>query len=613
MAPSRIIVVIALLLAGAAVGVAGMLSSDIDQKRVELDLTYSTDTGDLSPDMVFAHAAMGSFRGIAINVLWQRAQSLKQEGNYYPAMQIEEWIGTLMPRFPKVWEYSSWNMAYNISVSQQTPRERWRWVSAGIDLLREKGIPANPESLPLYRQLGWILLHKVGEFQDRENQYYKLQIARQFDAILGEPPLGATVDEHIQWLRDSFDGPETLDAYLAGDATLASDDAEADRALRQQLWTWLTVEQDRELTLETLIDINERRLRWPDWAEQPQIDALLTLGRNRVVRERFRMDPAYMATVAEAFGPLDYRHSAPHAIYWTQLGLDRVATGDRVEEADIGAINTRRNFFMALQQLMRSGRIVFEPAVAEGAEPYFNRMPDPRFVFAYKDYYEKLVEESEDPEAREAFKEAFQYGSRNFMDLAIAQAWSLGYEDLARELYDEQRSAVVGTRFAPRYDPPLVEFVLANVRESIDTPDNARWWIVSNIQRAIEYGVMNNEPEAGARHMRLATEAWNHYRELNPNPNDPLYKEIKSMEQMVRDTTRALLLSPIDPVAKIRLWRFSSEEVKQNLWPELNGRLRFEAREAGLDPDVAYPAPEGMVPTPLPPPQAGQQAAARAN
>src|SRR5262249_44510148 len=120
--------------------------------------------------------AMGAFRGLFVNMLWIRANNLKEAGRYYEAMDPASTITKLQPRFPQVWAFHAWNMAYNISVTTQTPQERWQWVQSGIRLLRDQGIPANPNDLTLHRELAWIYLHKIQGFMDDANPYYKRQV-----------------------------------------------------------------------------------------------------------------------------------------------------------------------------------------------------------------------------------------------------------------------------------------------------------------------------------------------------------------------------------------------------------------------------------------------------
>lgn len=114
---------------------------------------------------------MGAFRGIFVNWLWFRANEMKEKGQYYEAMELARAITTLQPRFPQVWVFHVWNMAYNISVATNTPEERWQWVNAGVRLLRKDGIRANPNDMLLHKELAWIFLHKIVGITDDANQY----------------------------------------------------------------------------------------------------------------------------------------------------------------------------------------------------------------------------------------------------------------------------------------------------------------------------------------------------------------------------------------------------------------------------------------------------------
>ena len=98
---------------------------------------------ELPPEYAWVTAAGGTFRGIAADILWARAEKLKEEGKYYELHQLAKWICTLEPRFGQVWQFQAWNMSYNISVAMHTADERWHWVYNGIRLLRDEGIPNN--------------------------------------------------------------------------------------------------------------------------------------------------------------------------------------------------------------------------------------------------------------------------------------------------------------------------------------------------------------------------------------------------------------------------------------------------------------------------------------
>ncbi|MCG8507810.1 MAG: hypothetical protein MI741_01150, partial [Rhodospirillales bacterium] len=175
-----------IVLASCLVGSAALVPAINTMRRKE-QISVKTELGKgTPPKYVIAATAAGSFRGLAANILWYRCEMLKREGKFFEAYALADWICTLQPRFPHVWSFHAWNMAYNISVETSTPEERWHWVNRGIRLLREEGIPNNPDAVRLYRELGWILFHKVGQFSDDMHWYYKREMAREWQEVLGD-------------------------------------------------------------------------------------------------------------------------------------------------------------------------------------------------------------------------------------------------------------------------------------------------------------------------------------------------------------------------------------------------------------------------------------------
>src|SRR5687768_320479 len=122
---------VALLVMVASLAVSGVLAVELTASGGRSKLTYADAVEDGQPPQVAAGIAMGAFRGLFVNILWIRANDLKEDGRFHEAIDLAKAITTLQPRFPQVWVFHAWNMAYNISVSTQTPSERWQWVTAG--------------------------------------------------------------------------------------------------------------------------------------------------------------------------------------------------------------------------------------------------------------------------------------------------------------------------------------------------------------------------------------------------------------------------------------------------------------------------------------------------
>ena len=184
---TRLIQLVALIITAIGIVFAFMITPVINQQRVERQLSYDVEIGDGANPAYALGASLGSFRGILINILWQRSEQLKQEGKFFESNNLAEYITTLQPRFPDAWDIQGWNMAYNISVKTKTKEERWDWVNKGMTLLRDRGIQNNPNAVVLYRSMAWILGHKMTGQTDDMHFYYKARMAEIWQTLLGVP------------------------------------------------------------------------------------------------------------------------------------------------------------------------------------------------------------------------------------------------------------------------------------------------------------------------------------------------------------------------------------------------------------------------------------------
>jgi len=109
-----------------------------------------------------AYAVLGGLRSLIAEVIWFRADRLQEEGRYVELAQLASTLAAMEPHTPEIWSYASWNLAYNISVMMPNAEDRWRWVEAGISLLRDEGLVLNPGDPDLCRDLAWLFEIKLG-------------------------------------------------------------------------------------------------------------------------------------------------------------------------------------------------------------------------------------------------------------------------------------------------------------------------------------------------------------------------------------------------------------------------------------------------------------------
>lgn len=187
------------LLIGAIVvslGASGFLQRGLNRDREAMGITRTTVISNAPPVLAFTTVALGAFRGLIANALWIRATEMQEEGKYFEAVQLADWITKLQPHSDAPWIFQAWNMAYNISVKFPDPNDRWLWVQRGIELLRDDGLKYNPNKALMYRELAWFFQHKMGANLDDAHLVYKGQWAARMNALIpgGRPDYPVLLD-----------------------------------------------------------------------------------------------------------------------------------------------------------------------------------------------------------------------------------------------------------------------------------------------------------------------------------------------------------------------------------------------------------------------------------
>ncbi|MDX1681919.1 MAG: hypothetical protein R3336_02255, partial [Phycisphaeraceae bacterium] len=447
---NRIIQLLAIAVAVGAIAVGRPVASRVADQRQDLKLGLAAGTLENVPwHLTIANAALGSFRGLAADLLWHRAHYLKQAGQYYEANQLSEWITTLQPQFPQVWAFHAWNMAYNISVATYTPEERWSWVSKGINLLREKGVKYNPNGVRIYRELGWIFFHKIGRMSDDMHWHYKKEMAREWGELLGAPKVGASAEETIERFRTVAEAPDSLEALVEAEPgvvkwikqiqSIPEADYELNSRLLRQIGGLRMVAGADDLAI-TGLDVQKMASRLgydsrllpvarPETESgRRQVEALLAFLRKQVLKREYNMDARRMLENMEEFGPFDWRHPAAHAFYWGYLGTEK-AVDARAQE-NIDALNTYRQNIHCIQMMTGYGRIGYDRVSG-----YIDLMPDPRFFPYYDKWMVKAQEEVQAGNFRSTTVDSFEHGHENFLHRAVTYTYLYGDKESAAETY----------------------------------------------------------------------------------------------------------------------------------------------------------------------------------
>lgn len=513
---------VCIIVAGAMLITAGLQLDFINNKRQEMKLISNEPLKNAPPSLAFATVAMGAFRGLVVDVLWLRADKLKQQGQYFDAKQLAEWITTLQPRFASVWEFQAWNMAYNISaaIPSTQPDQRWQWVKNGYELLRDEGIPLNPRSILLYRELARIFQHKIGSVSDDAHEYYKLQLA-----LAMEPLVTPGDEEHFKALA----GAPVLWQEIIRDREIA-------------IFIKALKTADKTFADDTKFVSNYLSLRQNPSRFSPQCFRVIEAFRATAAIAKFdifakayqlrnvwKLDPVLMQQLNEKYGPvilgdpnnhlpLDWRHPDTHAIYWAVRGLQSIDV-DR-EQYSLDEANTDRAINHSLQNLFRYGKLFMYITPAElppgasgrqlavpGQQIYLR--PDLRMFESYNKSMLSIMEKYRN--VRDLTYESMMVGYRNMLTNAILSFYQAGHTVEAQKIYDQIRQVypVAQTK------QPLVIFVRARLRDELEKMN------ITDVQEMIQMLLresyfryaMHDDDEAFGRE-KMAKEVYDNYQSM---------------------------------------------------------------------------------------------------
>lgn len=433
----------------------GLLATQVSSSAGRNRLVYADAAEDGDPPEVSLGIAMGAFRGMFVNWLWIRANDLKEAGKYHEAVDLARTITRLQPRFPRVWAFHAWNLAYNISVSTNTPQERWNWVKAGIDLVRKEGIPANPSSTIVYREIAWIHLHKIQGIMDDAHQYYKRQFAYDWTIALGTPPRfpkdltdpQARAQYYVdEWLRPIADAPDSLDELYAKHPSVKALVGRLEREANTKPDTTLleAVEVQRSLAKMAAGLGNASPVSIPgrlgeiiaDPATAQDGQLLVRTIRKVHLRDEYRMDIDRMIKYTLEYGPLDWRHASAHAVYWTVTGADEaILRMNEKNQGDSDLVNIDRMTVQSLQDLFRTGTIYFDILNPQ----FFRELPN----LDYTDKYGMVMKERRDRSKFDSDTKIYSFyaaGYENFMRDAIRYLYRRGDKEKAAVYFQSLRT-----------------------------------------------------------------------------------------------------------------------------------------------------------------------------
>jgi len=525
---------------------AGMQLDSINRQRTEMNLVMDTPEN-IPPEMLWATVATGAFRGLVVDVLWMRADRLKEEGQFFDARQLAEWITILQPRFASVWEFHAWNMAYNISVAipATQPDQRWRWVRNGYELIRDEAIGKyNLKNITLYHEMARIFQHKMGGVSDDVHKYYKLQLAMAMEPLLAsdDNKLDSRDNRYFKALAET---PAEWEE-LVGDpnvAQLVESLKSADEEFSDEgafVSRYLSLRQNSQMFSPAAGETID------NFRGSYALKKFDLFARAYQLRNVWKLDPALMYELNDTYGPvefsdpnthlpLDWRHPDSHAIYWAVKGL-RVAAQDPDRDIDADETNTDRIVGHSLQNLFRNGKLIIrdvsmtvpgedltqEPQTVKAKEVFLR--PDLRMFPSYNASVLKVLDKYKDDRGT---YESMRNGYRNMLKNAVFSFYQSGHKMQAQKIFQKLRDGYD----LPEFKVSLDEFARARLLEELESIDinNAKEQIIFLLRESyFLYAIRDDEASAGREALAKQIHAYYQGKYLDENRIDlPKFADLR--------------------------------------------------------------------------------------
>jgi len=469
------------------------------------------------PVVAFSTMALGGFRGLIADILWIRAGDLQQEGKYYELVQLSDWILKLQPKFATAAAHMGWNMAYNVSVACKSPEDRWRWVRRGIELMQD-AVTMNPNDPEVYKELGWIYQHKLGNVLDDAQRYYKETMARRLMFLYGKH-----YPDWKAWAESPSTEAEIMERYPVGSEVRTAIDEYCQGDMARLFGEFqMNGGLPKELS-EKLAPADATVLDW--------------YFRRQWLKKDWYVEPEKIAALNEKYGELDWLLPESYAIYWADEGQER--TPGRKD------LSLTREILQSLVASFNYGRMLL-PKENE-VSSFFVLVPNTGVIEAARRVYKEIMASDE------WVHTPFQALYENFLIDATVTLYTYSRKDMAMEFFNELRNDIKNGKARTM---TLDQFVLDEWEDDITSGDfkqtaNEIEGLMFTTCLLIGYG----DRDAAADHLALALKVYNMF--------STAYKGLDR-----------IALPPFDEI-KSR----TAQAIIENYPPEIANRLRAELAE----------------------------------
>ena len=193
----------------------------------------------LSPDQLLF--VLGGFRELIAGILWVKADSFFDTGNYDAILPLIRLVTILDPHQIDVYATGMWHIGYNFTDEEQ--RSDRRYIPAALALGKE-GYQNNPTTYEMFFETGWMWYHKIDDDYEHAVDLF-LQAREREDMIPARKNLLAMAYQRDGQPEKALD--TYLDLYDKASAQFEKDQGYGSRSNRD------TIENNIDTTLVRLV------------------------------------------------------------------------------------------------------------------------------------------------------------------------------------------------------------------------------------------------------------------------------------------------------------------------------------------------------------------------
>ena len=505
--PKYILILLAVVMTCISLGIVWKIQDYQDQVIIEKKLLpedFAKQHG-APPGVALSNVFLGPFRNLMVSALWLRMDRLQKQGKFFEMVQLADWLLRVQPENATAAQYLAWNMAYNITVTQQNYDVRRRWIKKALETL-QTAMKYNPNDPILYREMAWIYQHKLGDELDNAGPYYRAKMAEENLRIFG--------GTHSPDWKQLAAEPESWEAFYEKNPTLRRVCSGREEELEKMFLATGALPEK--------IVLNE--------SEKEKLTLFL---RNMVIRNDLMIDPAHAAWVEAEYGKLNWLLPDAFAIYWGSMGLKKIP--------DERTLHCQRIVAQGLKMMMLSGRIIY--ADGEPGQNYI-RLPDFNLVDVACREIKKMAD---------LMQGGLEYsGYHYFLMDVVEMLYLYGYKEKAAEYYKILTEEVP----TETKDKTVQEFVMARVRDKIKTMrnDQLQGTVSSFILQSI-FAFANGADDDAQEMLQGAEVLYNTYRKAHNSDEERERLRLPPFKEFKRNVTDLVLkrFPDLSPTVKAKL------------------------------------------------------------